>query len=175
MTRPRKAYSLIETVAMFSLIAIVLLIAIGAMGTLHQARKAITAGWERRDLAHRLALQWRSDVHHAASVDQAEENHWVLRAAESDRTIHYRFQDKRITRDEQDGNGEVLRRDAYRLPGARRVEWQIEGERTPRLVALVVQVEAVSQDRSHEELRVEAVLSLFAGEPTPSEAAGGES
>ncbi|MFC1596813.1 type II secretion system protein J [Planctomycetota bacterium] len=137
----RRGYTLIEIVAVIGAGTVVMAVAAGLLLMLVRLERDSRVEVAERAAVNRLAEQFRRDVRAADRFAPAEapegENTsfaWQL-LSEADRVVEYRAEPKAMVRTER-ADGEVVRRQSYRLPALAAVAVDLVGDAAPGIVRL---------------------------------------
>jgi prepilin-type N-terminal cleavage/methylation domain-containing protein len=152
----RRGYSLIETLAVLTIGAVVVGISVGV---LHMLMRTEQTGRDRVPQARvlaRLAEQFRSDV--AAAVRKTpgtRQGEWQF-ALTGDRVVTYRALPGEVRWDERTV-GKLVRQESYVLPSGFSAAITVRSETTPAVASLVI-AENGPPSAADREMRITAVL-----------------
>ena len=151
--RRRRGYTLVECLVALSLLSVTLTTVALTLHTLYQADHRLRDELAYESELERFTAQLRTDAHPAveATIDSSTVE---VSAADSlelslgaDRTIQYSILPERIERTAHQADT-VRHRESYRLPPSASAKWQMQEDRTPPIVTLVLELR--SGDRAGE-------------------------
>ena len=140
MRAMRRGTSLIEMLVVITTISFVLSGTGICLHGMYRADRRTRESLVRHETLQRLALQFRTDAHQAAAVrvkaDGNQPAQGMTLAQPNGRSVEYRWADGSIERHLRDGE-KRLHDEAFRLPPANAVQWQVSEGKTP-LASLLI-------------------------------------
>ena len=167
---------MIEMLVVFAVSSVMLGVAVAMLHTLMQVQRGSREWLRYHTTLGRLERQFRSDVHAAAGFQPPEQKPegdpptpWQL-DFKPDRVVRYRVDRGGLIRTEHSG-GNLLRREAFRLPDDPAVSIRLQAETGPPIVSLSITSGADGPGgRRLNPVRIDAVLGRdhrFAGPSKP--------
>lgn len=161
----RRGHSLIEMLVVIGTGGALMGIAVGLLAMLMRLDQDSRDQLRQRTAVHRLADQFRRDVHAADGFavqsppgKEGTTPAWQL-PLEAGRVVEYRAEPGELLRTEREGD-QVLRRESFRLPAGAAVSIDLAGEAAPDIVSLrIARDDNQPPDSTWRGLRVDAALA----------------
>ncbi|NLX97823.1 MAG: hypothetical protein GXY83_16795 [Rhodopirellula sp.] len=165
--RARRGYSLIETLAAMTLVTTTFTAVAVSLHQMYRSTRSVQDELSMELELGRFAIQFRADAHQALSVEMEDsvktktDSQTLSLVLPDERTVHYVLQPRRIDRTVRRG-AEARHRETYRLPRWFAPRWQLEPERPPAIVSLLLAPRpAVSGSPPVVAVRVDAAVGLL--------------
>ena len=153
LARRRRGHTLVECLVAMSLLSVTLTTVTLTLHTLYQADHRLRDELVYECELERFTAQLRTDTHPAVAATIRSSTVEISAADSlelslgSDRKIRYSILPERIDRTSHQADT-VQHRESYRLPPSARAKWQMQEDRTPPMVTLVLELR--SGDRAGE-------------------------
>lgn len=166
MNRPRRGKTLIEMLVLITILSVIMGVVATTLAALFKTDRQVLRDLDQLAALSRLGETFRIDAHAAESCQVGESCQLALADG---RVVHYAVAGPRIAREVRRGE-EVLHRDAFSLPEAASVRFDLPAESGGRLVRLSIAPKD-DTDRSFmtpiRPARIEAAIGLAQKERTP--------
>ena len=166
MKRLRPGKTLIEMLVLITILSVIMGVVATTLVALFKTDRQVLRDLDQLAALSRLGNKFRSDAHTAESCQVGESCQLTLADG---RVVHYSVAPRRIAREVRRGE-EVLHHDAFSLPEAAAVRFELPAESGGRLVRLTIAAQDDSDRSFMTPVRpavIEAAVGLSAKEALP--------